>query len=58
MTNVVVAPLVEETLPRGVAIPVLGERQGLSAALPVSCVAFGLHQWWAASWRRLCPPRR
>ena len=52
MTNVVVAPLVEETLPRGVAIPVLGERHGLSAALPVSCVAFGLHQWWAASWRR------
>ena len=45
VANVVLAPLVEKTLYRGVAIPVLGERYGLPAAVLLSCMALGLLHW-------------
>ena len=53
VANVVLAPLVEETLYRGVAIPVLGERYGLPAAVLLSCLAFGLLHWAGGFWYML-----
>ncbi len=53
VANVLLAPLVEETLYRGVAIPVLGERYGLPAALLLSCVAFALLHWAGGFWYML-----
>jgi membrane protease YdiL (CAAX protease family) len=50
VANVMLAPLVEETLYRGVAIPMLGERYGPVAALILSCLAFGLLHWAGGLW--------
>ena len=53
VANVMLAPLVEETLYRGVAIPILGKRFGHAAALVLSCVAFGLLHWAGGLWYML-----
>lgn len=42
LTATVLAPLFEETLFRGVLLPVLGQRWGVAPALVVSALAFGL----------------
>jgi membrane protease YdiL (CAAX protease family) len=50
VANVLVAPLIEETLYRGVALPLLGARFGNTVAVGVSCLAFGLLHWTGGVW--------
>lgn len=53
IANVLLAPLVEETLYRGIAIPLLTTHLGVSRAVVVSCVLFGLLHWAGGLWYML-----
>lgn len=48
--NVLLAPLVEETVYRGIAIPALSARLGVSTGVLLSSVAFGLLHWAGGLW--------
>ena len=50
VANIVLAPFVEETLYRGIALPLLTERYGSRAAVPLVCVFFGLLHWAGGFW--------
>ena len=52
-TNVVLAPLVEETLYRGIALSVLEASLRPPAAVALSCVAFGMLHWPGGRWYML-----
>ena len=53
LANVVLAPFVEETLYRGVALPVLTSKLGTRRALAISCGCFGLLHWAGGLWYML-----
>lgn len=50
VANVLLAPLVEETLYRGLALPALIERFGAAPGILVSCLLFGLLHWPGGFW--------
>lgn len=51
--NILLAPLVEETLYRAVAIPTFAADHGVAAAVVVSSLAFGLLHWPGGLWYML-----
>lgn len=53
LANVVLAPLVEELLYRGLALPRLADQFGRPVALGLTCVAFGLLHWSGGIWYML-----
>jgi membrane protease YdiL (CAAX protease family) len=53
IANVLLAPLVEETLYRGIAIPLLSNHLGVFWAVVLSCVFFGLLHWAGGFWYML-----
>ena len=53
IANVLLAPLIEETLYRGIAIPLLTDHLGVFWAVVVSCVFFGLLHWAGGVWYML-----
>ena len=53
IANVLLAPLVEETLYRGVAIPLLTTHIGALWAVVLTCVFFGLLHWAGGLWYML-----
>ncbi len=53
VANVLLAPLVEETLYRGVALPVLTAHLGPATAVVMSCLLFGLLHWAGGLWYML-----
>ncbi len=50
VANVLLAPLVEETLYRGVALPLLTRHTGRTAAILLSCTFFGALHWAGGFW--------
>ncbi|MBI1758939.1 MAG: CPBP family intramembrane metalloprotease [Actinobacteria bacterium] len=50
VADVVLAPLVEESLYRGYALPRLRERWGTAPAVIVSCASFGALHWAGGLW--------
>jgi len=50
IANVLLAPLVEETLFRGYALPLLGDHLGTVWAVIITCVFFGLLHWAGGFW--------
>lgn len=50
IANVMLAPLVEETLYRGIAIPLLTAHLGALWAVVLTCVFFGLLHWAGGFW--------
>lgn len=50
IANVLLAPVVEETLYRGYAIPVLTRSLGAPRAVALSCALFGLLHWAGGAW--------
>lgn len=53
IANVLLAPLVEETLYRGIAIPLLTTHLGALWAVALTCVLFGLLHWAGGFWYML-----
>ena len=53
IANVLLAPLVEETLYRGIAIPLLTNHLGVLWAVVLSCLLFGLLHWAGGLWYML-----
>jgi membrane protease YdiL (CAAX protease family) len=53
IANVLLAPLVEETLYRGIAIPLISNHLGVFWAVVLSCVFFGLLHWAGGLWYML-----
>lgn len=53
IANVLLAPVVEETLYRGIAIPLLTTHVGVSWAVVLTCVFFGLLHWAGGVWYML-----
>ena len=53
IANVLLAPLVEETLYRGIALPVLSSFLGIPWAVVISCLLFGLLHWAGGFWYML-----
>lgn len=53
IANVLLAPLVEETLYRGIAIPLLSDHFGVLWAVVLSCIFFGLLHWAGGLWYML-----
>jgi membrane protease YdiL (CAAX protease family) len=53
IANVLLAPLVEETLYRGVAIPLFTTHLGPLGAVALTCVLFGLLHWAGGFWYML-----
>lgn len=53
IANVLLAPLVEETLYRGIAIPLLTTHLGTLWAVVLTCVFFGLLHWAGGFWYML-----
>ena len=53
VANVLLAPLVEETLYRGVALPLMAAQTGTATAVVVSCLLFGLLHWAGGLWYML-----
>lgn len=53
VANVLLAPLVEETLYRGYAIPVLAKSVGTRWSVVLSCAMFGLLHWAGGAWYML-----
>jgi len=53
VANVLLAPLVEETLYRGIVLPVLTDHMGVFWAVMLSCVLFGLLHWAGGLWYML-----
>ncbi len=50
IANVLLAPLVEETVYRGIALPLLGAHVGVFWAVVLSCMLFGLLHWAGGFW--------
>lgn len=50
LANVLLAPVVEETVYRGFAIPLLAAEFGLPGAVALSCLLFGLLHWPGGFW--------
>lgn len=50
LANVLLAPLVEETIYRGAALRGIGQRLGPAKAVVLSCLAFGLLHWTGGVW--------
>ena len=50
IANVLLAPLVEETVYRGIALPLLGVHVGVFWAAVLSCLLFGLLHWAGGFW--------
>lgn len=53
IANVMLAPLVEETLYRGYAIPLLTTHFGVGWAVGITCLLFGLLHWPGGIWYML-----
>ncbi len=53
IANVMLAPLVEETLYRGYAIPLLSAHFGVAWAVGITCLLFGLLHWPGGIWYML-----
>lgn len=53
IASVLLAPVVEETLYRGIAIPLLTTHLGLRWAVVLTCVFFGLLHWAGGFWYML-----
>jgi len=53
IANVLLAPLIEETLYRGYAIPLLTTHLGLAWAVALTCLSFGLLHWPGGVWYML-----
>jgi membrane protease YdiL (CAAX protease family) len=53
IANVMLAPLVEETLYRAYAIPLLTTQFGVARAVGISCLLFGLLHWPGGIWYML-----
>lgn len=53
IANVLLAPLIEETLYRGIAIPLITDHLGVLWAVVLSCVFFGLLHWAGGLWYML-----
>lgn len=53
IANVILAPLVEETLYRGYAIPLLTTHSGAAWAVGITCLLFGLLHWPGGIWYML-----
>jgi len=53
IANVLLAPLVEETLYRGIAIPLFTAHLGVLWAVILTCVLFGLLHWAGGLWYML-----
>ena len=53
IANVLLAPLVEETLYRGIAIPLFSTHFGMFWAIVLSCLLFGLLHWAGGFWYML-----
>lgn len=53
VANVMLAPLVEETLYRGYAIPLLATHFGVAWAVGITCLLFGLLHWPGGIWYML-----
>lgn len=53
VANVILAPLVEETVYRGIALPVLSAKLGSVVAVTLSCLAFGALHWAGGFWYML-----
>lgn len=53
VANILLAPLVEETLYRGVAIPFLTTHIGAVAAVALTCIFFGFLHWAGGFWYML-----
>ncbi|MEQ1573882.1 MAG: CPBP family intramembrane glutamic endopeptidase [Vicinamibacterales bacterium] len=50
VANVLLAPVVEEVLYRGYAIPTLTGQVGLAGAMVISCIFFGVLHWPGGLW--------
>ncbi|MGL6258917.1 lysostaphin resistance A-like protein [Vibrio sp. WXL210] len=50
VANVILAPLVEETLYRGIAISTIESHLGITGAIVLSCLFFGLLHWAGGVW--------
>lgn len=50
IANVLLAPLVEEALYRGYALPLLTDRFGTATGVALSCLCFGLLHWAGGIW--------
>ena len=53
IANVMLAPLMEETLYRGYAIPLLSAHFGVAWAVGITCLLFGLLHWPGGIWYML-----
>ncbi|NRA19847.1 MAG: CPBP family intramembrane metalloprotease [Oceanospirillaceae bacterium] len=53
VANVILAPLVEETLYRGIALPTIESHLGVVGAIILSCLFFGLLHWAGGVWYML-----
>lgn len=53
IANILLAPLVEETLYRGIAIPLLATHLGMMWAVVLSCLFFALLHWAGGFWYML-----
>lgn len=53
IANVLLAPLVEETIYRGYALPLLVKQVGATGAVLITCVFFGLLHWLGGFWYML-----
>lgn len=53
VANVILAPLVEETLYRGIVIPTIESHLGVVGAIVLSCLFFGLLHWAGGVWYML-----
>ena len=53
IANVLLAPLVEETIYRGYALPLLSTHVGVTWAVVITCIFFGLLHWPGGLWYML-----
>ena len=53
IANVLLAPLVEETIYRGYALPLLSTHVGVTWAVVITCTFFGLLHWPGGIWYML-----
>lgn len=53
IANVILAPLVEETLYRGIAIPMSEAHIGVAGAVALTCLFFGVLHWVGGIWYML-----
>ncbi|MDZ7869384.1 MAG: CPBP family intramembrane glutamic endopeptidase [Rheinheimera sp.] len=53
IANVLLAPLVEETIYRGYALPLITTHVGVTWAVVITCIFFGLLHWSGGLWYML-----